>query len=100
MRDEPRTAAALEVRGVAGLEKVAGPVFFVADHLSYLDRPSIMFALPAKIRYSSATAAWAEFFFAEHQGLMRVWKRGGGEVVKRLSSKPVMHRLALEGYTE
>ena len=57
------------------LEKMDGPVFFVANHLSYLDQPSVMFALPPKIRYRSATAAWAEFFFGDYHGINLIWRR-------------------------
>jgi long-chain acyl-CoA synthetase len=64
-----RSFATLEVRRIDELEKLDGPVFFVANHLSYFDQPSVMFALPPKIRYNSATAAWAEFFFGEYHGV-------------------------------
>ena len=47
----------------------------MANHLSYFDQPSLMFALPKKIRYRTATAAWEEFFFGEHHGLDRLWRR-------------------------
>jgi long-chain acyl-CoA synthetase len=67
--------ARLEVRGVAELEKLEGPVFFVANHLSYFDQPSVMFALPPKLRYSTATAAWAEFFFGDYHGFNLIWRR-------------------------
>ena len=70
-----RSLATIEVRGSEQLEKLNGPVFFVANHLSYLDQPSIMSALPTEIRYKTATAAWAEFFFGEHQGFNRIWRR-------------------------
>jgi len=70
-----RSFASLEVRGIAELEHLDGPVFFVANHLSYLDQPSIMRALPPKLRYRSATAAWAEFFFGEYHGFNRIWRR-------------------------
>lgn len=70
-----RCFATLEVRRIDALEKLDGPVFFVANHLSYLDQPSVMFALPSKIRHSCATAAWAEFFFGEHHGVNRIWRR-------------------------
>jgi long-chain acyl-CoA synthetase len=70
-----RSFVTLEVRGEAELENLAGPVFFVANHLSYFDQPSVMFALPPKIRYSTATAAWAEFFFGDYHGFDRVWRR-------------------------
>ena len=70
-----RSFATLEVRGIEELEKLEGPVFFVANHLSYLDQPSVMFALPPKLRYNSATAAWAEFFFGDYHGVDRIWRR-------------------------
>jgi len=70
-----RSFATLEVRGIDQLEKLAGPVFFVANHLSYLDQVAVMFALPPKLRYRCATAAWAEFFFGDHQGIDNIWRR-------------------------
>ena len=66
----------LEVRGLEHLEGVDGPFFFIANHLSYLDQPSIMFALPRSRRYRTATAAWAEFFFENfHNFWQHAWKR-------------------------
>jgi len=70
-----RSFVTLEVRGIDELENLAGPVFFVANHISYMDQPAIMFALPPKIRYATATAAWAEFFFGEYHGFERIWRR-------------------------
>lgn len=69
-----RSFATLEVRGREKLEQLDGPVFFVANHLSYTDQPSVMFALPPGIRYKCATAAWAEFFFGNYHGLNRLWR--------------------------
>ncbi len=65
----------LEVRGAERLEKLTGPVIFVANHLSYFDQPSLMSALPREIRYHTATAAWEEFFFGDYHGLNRLWRR-------------------------
>ena len=70
-----RSFVTLELRGMEQLEKLAGPVFFVANHVSYLDQPAIMFALPAKVRYVTATAAWEEFFFGDHHGFKRILRR-------------------------
>ena len=70
-----RSFATIEVRGLEKLEELDGPVFFVANHLSYLDQPSVMCALPREIRYKSATAAWEEFFFGEYHGFSRIWRR-------------------------
>jgi long-chain acyl-CoA synthetase len=66
----------LETRGAEQLEHLEGPVFFVSNHLSYLDQPSIMFSLPRRLRYRTASAAWEEFFFSPGAGpLMKLWKR-------------------------
>jgi long-chain acyl-CoA synthetase len=64
-----------EVRGAERLDQLDGPVVFVANHLSYFDQPSLMFALPKRIRYRTATAAWEEFFFGEYHGLDLLWRR-------------------------
>ena len=69
-----RYFATLEVHGIVNLKNLDEPVFFVANHLSYFDQPSVMFALPPKIRHRSATAAWEEFFFGDYQGLNRIWR--------------------------
>ena len=65
----------LEVQGIEHLEELSGPVFFVANHLSYLDQPAIMSALPSRLRYRCATAAWEEFFFGDYQGVKRLLRR-------------------------
>jgi long-chain acyl-CoA synthetase len=70
-----RSFVTLEIRGEEQLAKLSGPVFFVANHLSYLDQPAIMFALPSKLRYKTATAAWEEFFFGEYHGINRILRR-------------------------
>jgi long-chain acyl-CoA synthetase len=70
-----RIFVSLEVRGLEKLENLDGPVFFVANHVSYLDQPAIMFALPRKLRYRTATAAWEEFFFGDYHGVDRILRR-------------------------
>jgi long-chain acyl-CoA synthetase len=70
-----RRFATLEVQGLPWLKNLAGPVFFVSNHVSYLDQPAIMFALPPSIRYKTATAAWEEFFFGDYHGFDRIWRR-------------------------
>lgn len=66
----------LEVKGLANLKNLkkpasrqGGPVVFIANHVSYLDQPVIMKALPRAIRYATATAIKEEFFF-EQKGLL------------------------------
>lgn len=70
-----RCFVTLDVQGIDNLKRLDGPVFFVANHLSYLDQPAIMFALPPKLRYGCATAAWEEFFFGEYHGINRIFRR-------------------------
>ena len=71
-----RVFARLEVRGGERVAQLAGPVLFVANHTSYFDQPAIMFSLPRQVRYRTATATWAEFFFKNFRNpLQRLWKR-------------------------
>lgn len=70
-----RRFVTLEVKGIEKLEELEGPVFFVANHLSYLDQPAVMFALPRQVRSRTATAAWEEFFFGDYHGINRIFRR-------------------------
>lgn len=65
----------LDVQGLERLKNLAGPVFFVANHLSYLDQPAVMSALPHRLRYNCATAAWEEFFFGDYHGIDHILRR-------------------------
>lgn len=68
--------APMEVAGLEHLEETRPPVMFIANHLSYLDHPAIMKALPARWRYATATAAWEEFFFRNYRNPAgKLWKR-------------------------
>lgn len=71
-----RSMVTLEVRGAEKLQEIKGPVFFVSNHLSYIDQSAVMFALPREIRYNTATAAWEEFFFENYRNFaQKLWKR-------------------------
>lgn len=71
-----RAFATLKPVGIENLSGVRGPVMFVSNHLSYLDQPAIMLALPESWRYTTATAAWEEFFFRNYRNLLqKLWKR-------------------------
>jgi long-chain acyl-CoA synthetase len=71
-----RMSMELEVSGLELNDGTAPPVMFIANHLSYLDYAAVMFSLPAKWRYNTATAAWEEFFFPAGVSLaMKLWKR-------------------------
>lgn len=71
-----RCVVRLEAVGLRRLEGIDQPLLFIANHTSYLDQPAIMFALPQRYRYFTATAAWAEFFFLNYRNfLQKIWKR-------------------------
>lgn len=55
----------LKVHGLPNLKKLKSPVIFISNHVSYLDQPAIMQALPRNLRYKIATATREEFFFSE-----------------------------------
>jgi long-chain acyl-CoA synthetase len=71
-----RAFVTLKSVGTENLIAKDGPVMFVSNHLSYLDQPAIMFALPEAWRYNTASAAWEEFFFRNFKNLPQwLWKR-------------------------
>ena len=70
-----RCFVTLDPLGIEELKKLKGPLFFVANHLSYLDHLAVMFALPPENRARTATAAWEEFFFGDYHGLNRILRR-------------------------
>lgn len=52
-----------EVRGLDLLERLTGPVVFVANHSSHLDTPLILGSLPARYAKKIAVGAAADYFF-------------------------------------
>lgn len=66
----------ITVEGLDNLKNIEGPVVFIANHLSYLDQPAIMYAFPPEWRYRTATAMRAEFFFSENSKIYEdIYKR-------------------------
>ena len=57
----------LQSRGLSNLKNIKDPVVFIANHVSYLDQPAIMYSLPRHIRYKTASATREEFFFSENK---------------------------------
>ena len=51
------------VEGLDVLERVQGPVIFVANHASHLDTPLLLLSLPDEWRRRTAVAAAADYFF-------------------------------------
>jgi long-chain acyl-CoA synthetase len=54
----------IRVEGLERLQQVDGPVIFAANHLSHLDTPAILMALPPRWRYRVAPAMAKDFFDA------------------------------------
>ena len=52
----------LRVEGLEHLRSLRGPVIFASNHLSHMDGPAIMIALPSRWRYWLAPAMAKEFF--------------------------------------
>jgi len=59
-----RAFAWLRVEGRENLAQIKGPVIFASNHQSHFDGPSILWALPYRLRRRVAIAASREFFAA------------------------------------
>jgi 1-acyl-sn-glycerol-3-phosphate acyltransferase len=59
------------VHGLEHLDRLQGPVVFVANHASHLDAPLILCSLPKRWRERTAVGAAADYFFD-------VWWRAAG----------------------
>ena len=57
----------LKIQGLPNLKNIKGPVVFIANHVSYLDQPAIMYSLPTNLRYRTASATREEFFFSDRE---------------------------------
>jgi len=58
-----RSQVRRQVEGLDVLDRIEGPVIFVANHASHLDTPLILLALPDEWRRRTAVAAAADYFF-------------------------------------
>jgi len=58
-----RSQVRTRVEGLDVLERVEGPVVFVANHASHLDTPLVLLSLPDEWRRRTAVAAAADYFF-------------------------------------
>jgi 1-acyl-sn-glycerol-3-phosphate acyltransferase len=58
-----RSQVRTRVEGLDILERIDGPVIFVANHASHLDTPLILLSLPDEWRRRTAVAAAADYFF-------------------------------------
>ena len=59
--------ASIEVEGIENLAGIEPPVLFAANHLSYLDTPAILAALPRRWRHRVAPAMSQDYFRAWFQ---------------------------------
>jgi 1-acyl-sn-glycerol-3-phosphate acyltransferase len=69
-----RSQVRTHVEGLDVLERIDGPVIFVANHASHLDTPLILLSLPDEWRRRTAVAAAADYFFD-------TWWRAVGSVL-------------------
>ena len=69
-----RSQVSVQAHGLDVLDRVEGPVVFVANHTSHVDTPLIMNTLPARWRRKTAVAAAADYFFD-------TWWRAAGSAV-------------------
>lgn len=58
-----RSQVRTRVEGLDVLDRIEGPVIFVANHASHLDTPLILLSLPDQWRRRTAVAAAADYFF-------------------------------------
>jgi 1-acyl-sn-glycerol-3-phosphate acyltransferase len=58
-----RTYSRREVAGLEHLERLGGPVVFVANHCSHVDTPVLLLSLPGRWRRRTAVAAAADYFY-------------------------------------
>ncbi len=64
-------ARPFRVKGQGVFDGVTGPVLMVANHCSHADTPSILRALPARIRRRTMVAAAADYFYRSE--LLGAW---------------------------
>ena len=93
------------IRGRQHLDRVEGPVVFVANHSSHMDTPLILRALPGRWRRRTVVAAATDYFYRK-RGLARtvsllfntvpVERNGGG---LRPGSTSHLGRLIDEGWS-
>ncbi|MGH9374435.1 MAG: 1-acyl-sn-glycerol-3-phosphate acyltransferase, partial [Vicinamibacterales bacterium] len=70
-----RAFAWIEVRGLEHLQRLDGPVIFASNHLSHLDTPAILIALPRRWRYRVAPAMAKDFFDAHFHPERHPWRK-------------------------
>lgn len=57
--------------GTDNLDKITPPVIFIANHESYFDPFVIYWALPPRLRYTTASASWEGLFVYPNSGVLK-----------------------------
>jgi long-chain acyl-CoA synthetase len=70
-----RIFARIQVRGLEHLQRIDRPVIFASNHLSHLDTPAILIALPPRWRYRVAPAMAKDFFDAHFHPERHPWRK-------------------------
>jgi len=70
-----RVFAWSRVQGLEHLQRLDAPVIFAANHLSHMDTPAILMALPPRWRYRVAPAMAKDFFDAHFHPERHTWMK-------------------------
>ena len=70
-----RVFAWTRVQGLEHVERLDVPVIFAANHLSHMDTPAILMALPPRWRYRVAPAMAKDFFDAHFHPEQHTWNK-------------------------
>ena len=62
-----RVCSPFRVVGAEHLDGLAGPVILIANHASHLDTPTVLRALPRRVRRRVAVAAAADYFYRDRR---------------------------------
>jgi long-chain acyl-CoA synthetase len=70
-----RAFAWIQVEGLEHLRRLDGPVILASNHLSHMDTPAILMALPPQWRYRVAPAMAKDFFDAHFHPERHPWRK-------------------------
>jgi long-chain acyl-CoA synthetase len=84
-----------EVRGLERIERLDGPALFVANHISHLDTPVVLRALPTDRRRRIAVAAARDYFYTQPLlGALVGLGVGAFPIDRRADIRPLLDRCA------
>lgn len=69
-----RVLVTTHIKNRSIVENLKDPVIFIVNHVSFIDHLGVMAALPARVRYNTATASREEMYFPAHP-LLKIFGR-------------------------